>query len=177
MNPATAPPQPAAPPVLDDPVLRERLHRHAVVRLRPWIPDADDRADDVIQETMMRAVKSFSKFDPAKGDFGGWLHGILNLVLKEERRKHARQAVQPLDPNVWEEVRSALDPNSNLELVNTLLDKISPKNRELIRLRYLVGHSPEEIATRQGITYGAARVQLCRALAQLKDVAGKAGVR
>jgi len=180
MNPATAPPRSAAPPSLDDPALRERLRTQALSRLRGWIPNPSaraERADDIVQETYLRAVQNLGKFDPALGDLGGWLHGYLNLVLMEEYRKSGKQPKPAEHPERWEDLRAKLDPNSNLEPVNDLLDKIPPKNRELIRMRYLTELSPEEIAAKLGISHGAARVQLCRALAQLKDVAGKAGAR
>lgn len=180
MNPATAPPHAAAPPALDDPALRERLRVQALARLRLRVPDPvtrADRADDAVQETYLRVLQRLPKFDPQQCDLGGWMHGIMNLVLLETDRKLRRQPASTAHSGSWEDLRTKLDPDSDFELVNVLLDKVSPKNRDLIRLRYLDGHSPEEIAAKLGISHGTARVQLCRALAQLKDVAGKAGVR
>lgn len=55
-----------------------------------------DRAEDVVQETWLTAVRRIRAFDPDRGSFADWLRGIaLNVLRNDLRRevirgKHAR---------------------------------------------------------------------------------------
>ena len=54
----------------------------------------------------------------------------------------------------------------------TLLDMLPEKQREIIRLRVVVGLSAEETAEAVGSTPGAVRVAQHRALSRLRSVVG-----
>ena len=58
----------------------------------------------------------------------------------------------------------------------TLLDMLPEKQREIIRLRVVVGLSAEETAEAVGSTPGAVRVAQHRALSRLRSVVGSEGV-
>ncbi|HEV3006021.1 MAG TPA: sigma-70 family RNA polymerase sigma factor, partial [Pirellulales bacterium] len=50
------------------------------------------RADEVVQETWLVAVRRIAAFDPSHGSFESWLKGIAENVLKNHRRRWSRDA-------------------------------------------------------------------------------------
>src|SRR6516164_10999513 len=72
--------------------LREPLYRHAV-RLTRNHADAEDLA----QETMVKAYAGFRTFEPG-GNFAAWLHRILiNTYISRYRKQQSRPAEYPID--------------------------------------------------------------------------------
>jgi RNA polymerase sigma factor (sigma-70 family) len=50
------------------------------------------RADEVVQETWLVAVRRIVAFDPSRGSFESWLKGIAEYVLRNHRRRWSRDA-------------------------------------------------------------------------------------
>jgi RNA polymerase sigma-70 factor, ECF subfamily len=46
-----------------------------------------DRADEVVQETWLTALRLVRRFDPERGSFSAWLHGIAADVLRNHLRR------------------------------------------------------------------------------------------
>src|SRR5436190_2659617 len=62
-----------------------------------------DRADDVLQETWLTAVRRIRDFEPQRGPFLAWLRGIAANVLRNHLRRAAPLALvgdhaAPTDP-------------------------------------------------------------------------------
>src|SRR5919201_5949979 len=49
-----------------------------------------DRADEVVQETWLTAVRRLRSFDPGQGSFAGWLRGIAANLLRNQLRRERR---------------------------------------------------------------------------------------
>jgi RNA polymerase sigma-70 factor (ECF subfamily) len=65
----------------------------AVYRLAYHLAPRADDADDLVQETYLRAFKSADRFRPAGHGLRPWLFKILNNVLRERLRSGARRPV------------------------------------------------------------------------------------
>jgi RNA polymerase sigma-70 factor (ECF subfamily) len=135
-------------------------------------------ADDITQETVLRALGKSATYDPARSAHA-WLLGFAANVIREQmrRRQHERQRfVQPLAPtaaNADEEVEarlteSLLDPRADgtYRLIE-LLDLVGPADRQVLTLAYVDRLSGPALADALGVKEGAARVRLSRALARL----------
>jgi RNA polymerase sigma-70 factor (ECF subfamily) len=142
------------------------------------VADLQETIDDAVQETCKRALEKTGDFLPASGSPTAWIHGILNKVLLENSQSRpGRQTQLPDNPAAWE--RLAVDlTRAHDDVVADRLDALSylsrlPVNqRNILELRYRDNLDHSEIAARLGLSPGAARVRLCRALAALKEIAG-----
>ena len=146
------------------------LYRYAV-----WRGNNAETAEDLVQETFLRAWKSLDKLRDARAA-RGWLMTIL-------RREHARQFERPrveghrldeLDP---EPVmgRGAREPADVLALRQGLA-ALPKEYREPLLLQVLGGYSCSEIGERLGIKPGAVMTRLSRARYKLRgdlDAAGR----
>ncbi|GIL38903.1 RNA polymerase sigma factor [Roseiterribacter gracilis] len=140
-----------------------RLRRYARVLVR----DAD-RADEFVQEALVRAVARIDQFQPGT-DLRAWLFTILhNLVVSSFRRdKHrALLAERQGPPN------NATMPRQEdwaaLRQVETAIQRLDPRYRDLLFLATITGASYEELARELSIPIGTVRSRLNRARSHLK---------
>src|SRR5882757_7421863 len=70
-------------------------HARAVFRLAYRMTGNETDAEDMVQETFLRAWKQIAKFD-GRATFGTWLHRICaNCTLDHLRLRQRRQELQP----------------------------------------------------------------------------------
>ena len=71
---------------------------------------------------------------------------------------------------------NVLDPEENLikqqeaKLMHNIVEKLKPRYRELVRLRYFNEYSYEEISTEMNIPIGTVKAQLFRARELLNNI-------
>ena len=177
MSPSTAaPPDDLVRTALGNPDLQDELKRHAIASLGSMLPDRSgpvraDLADVCVQETCRRSLTRSSRFDPARASAAGWVHGILGMVLLEECRKLRKQPLQPpADDGLWDVLAERMTSPTDDGLAD-FLAALAPDQRRIITLRFVDELSHREIAERLGISEGYARVQLSRALGEVKRIA------
>lgn len=140
----------------------EPLHRYAV-RLTG---DAD-RADDLVQETLIRAMSHL----PLLGQLHpyqrrAWMYRVLkNRFLDEER---ARQRRRDLARRVAQSTPFVQDPTA-MVLPPDLLDQIPEHYGEVLQKRYLLGMKSEEIGQELGIPAATVRSRIHLALKWLRQ--------
>ena len=161
---------------LGDPALRSELRAQAYATLRRH-DGYQEHLDDAVQECLMRAQAKLAEYDPKKATFAGWVHGIMWYVLKETGRKLGRRPPQSDDTGSWPAVETCLQPDADRGLIHKLLAKLSPANREIVTLHHLEEWSHADIAANLKISPSATRVRLCRAMAELKQLAAQEGDR
>jgi RNA polymerase sigma-70 factor, ECF subfamily len=114
-------------------------------------PDAE--ADDVVQETFLVAFKKLSSF--TDGRFTTWLYRIAaNVASSRHRRRRIRRALQSIwgsaDEKVVDGPDATLESREAESIVGSVLERMSPKKREVFALFEIEGLSGEEIAERAG---------------------------
>jgi RNA polymerase sigma-70 factor (ECF subfamily) len=137
----------------------------------------DATAQDLVQETTMRAYRSFAHFVRGS-NFRAWIFRIMtNTYINEYRRRgHAPQSldmaeIDPSDPSEVEYVRQ-----SDVEaLTETLgdearraIDKLPPDFRLVFLLSTFEGCSYREIAEIAGVPIGTVMSRLFRARAMVR---------
>jgi RNA polymerase sigma-70 factor (ECF subfamily) len=114
-----------------------------------------DVADDLVQDTLVRALRSERLF--LGGDVRSWLYTILTNLNKNRRRSLARrpQFMPLLDNN---------PDASGTEALATLVEE----QRAVLLLVMLEGLSYREVADIQGVPIGTVMSRLARARAHVK---------
>ncbi|QDU68555.1 sigma-70 family RNA polymerase sigma factor [Engelhardtia mirabilis] len=126
-------------------------------------------AEDLVQQTFLAAIEAPELFDAARG-VEAWLAGILANRARRVHRDRARR----IDPERVERALAAADPAelaANRELsaaVLEALDALDEPYRQAAVLRLVHGLEPAQIAHALGRAPGTVRVQLHRALEQLR---------
>lgn len=133
-----------------------------------------DVAQDVLQDTLVRALRGFSQFKwRGKGSLGGWLNRMaVNMSLNYLRdNRHMLQAVsldeQPETGIVADEPTPADVEGLDLAELMRLVEELPTGYRTVFNLYCIEGYSHREIASELGISVNTSSSQLARAKAML----------
>ncbi|MBV8539009.1 MAG: sigma-70 family RNA polymerase sigma factor [Pseudonocardiales bacterium] len=133
-------------------------------------------ADDVAQEVCLAVLTALPRYRDQGRPFLAFVYGIAAHKVSDARRSAARNRAEPV-PDVPDTLAWAEDgPEAQVmrsemaERVGRLLSTLPDNQREILRLRVVVGLSAEETAEAVGSTPGAVRVAQHRALNRLRGV-------
>jgi RNA polymerase sigma-70 factor (ECF subfamily) len=126
-----------------------------------------DRADDLVQETMLRAITRIDSFQPST-NLGAWLTTILRNCFLSDLRKH-RNEVEDADEAYAHALRAAPEQESALEFkeFRAALREIPFHQREALLLVGAAGLSYEDAATVCHATTGTIKSRINRARSRL----------
>ena len=160
-----------------DPTIRDGIVA-AIPRLRAFgvsLTGNIDRADDLVQETMLRAFANLDKFQPGT-NLTAWLFTILRNHFRSDYRKRKRE-VEDADGRHTESLKSQPEQIGKVEFneFKAALAQLPADQREALVLVGASGFSYEEAAEICGCAVGTIKSRLNRArtrLGQLMDVSG-----
>jgi RNA polymerase sigma-70 factor (ECF subfamily) len=129
-----------------------------------------DRADDLVQETLLRALANIDSFQPGT-NMSAWLFTILRNLFRSEYRKRRRE-VEDGDGSYAETLKSQPEQSSRVEFeeFRTALAKLPPDQREALILVGASGFSYEEAAEICGCAVGTIKSRVNRARSRLADL-------
>jgi RNA polymerase sigma-70 factor (ECF subfamily) len=159
-------------------------HTNGLRRLAERLTRSADDAEDICQESLLKAFTKLDQFDGTKTEpheFRAWLMKITtNCAIDFLRRKKASQCV-PLDewqerPGVFPEKRTgwgespekAYHREEQLRMVREAIAQLPAELRVVCLFRTMEEQSTKEVATRLGISALAVRLRLFRAQGQLR---------
>jgi RNA polymerase sigma-70 factor (ECF subfamily) len=158
-------------------------HSRSVFRLAFRMTGSEPDAEDVVQETFMRAYKQLHRWE-ARSSFSTWLYRIAanySLDLVRRRKRHAEVGLEESRGNGEEagDVLRALPTNqpgperllisSNVQAqVSQTLSELSQQERTAFVLRHFEGQSIEEISGALGLSANAAKHSIFRAVQKLR---------
>jgi len=136
------------------------------------------RAEDVVQETLLRAWRNSGALDRSQGSVRAWLFTVArNIVIDEWRTKRSRNELSVADvPDVSDEV----DRTDGLILswmVAEALSTLSAEHRAVLLECYYRGASVAEAARRLGVPEGTVKSRTHYALRALRLALEEMGVR
>jgi RNA polymerase sigma-70 factor, ECF subfamily len=124
-----------------------------------------DTADDLVQDTLVRALRSQHLFHG--GDVRKWLYTILTNLNRNRLRSLARRPqALPLDEF---DAAAATGPESGARDIGRALDALTDDQRSALLLVVLEGLSYREVADVQGVPIGTVMSRLARARAHVKS--------
>lgn len=154
-------------------------HRPAILARALRLAGSSADAEDLTQETLLRAHKSFGELEDEKASLG-WMLRILTRVHIDRMRRGDPLKAQTVDlesveladpgPSGFVVVRAA----EMSSCTRRYLDRLKPGDRRILELHDVEGYTAAEIASQLGISVGAAKIRLHRARMKLKTMLDEA---
>jgi RNA polymerase sigma factor (sigma-70 family) len=154
-------------------LLRDCVPFIAAIARRRGVPP--DRADDVVQETLLTIHRARATYDPRRS-FDAWLRVIVERravdVLRQAYRHGAREVHAPLayDNHADEDVNLAagIERRENAGWVQAAVAELPKSQRDAVRHLMLEEKSLDDAAALTGRSKGSLKVNLHRALKALR---------
>ena len=147
--------------------------RPDLLRFAWWLARDRGLAEDVVQESMLRAWKSFDALtDEAKAK--SWL---LTIVRRELARTYEKKRPELADIDALVAAESAVlaaPEDERVEEMRSAIFRLEEDYREPLVMQVLLGYSTQEIADVMGLQQGAVLTRLFRARAKLRQALGHA---
>ena len=142
--------------------LRPELYRFAF-----WLARDRAIAEDVVQETLLRAWRSWENLRDERA-VKQW---FLTIARREHARIYERKRFETVDVNdliaAEAPVLASADGRDTEDLRQAIF-RLEDDYREPLVLQVLLGYTTQEIATHMGLTQGAVLTRLFRARNQLR---------
>jgi RNA polymerase sigma-70 factor, ECF subfamily len=159
-----------------------RHYERRVFRMAKQITQNDDDAEDVLQETFLKAYTHLDAFQ-GNSKFYTWLVRIaVNEALMKLRKRRSDRTVpldEPIDTGEDEMVREIAvwdeDPEQTYsreelgQILNQAIESLKPAYRTVFILRDIEEMSIEETAEVLGLSISAVKSRLLRARLQLRE--------
>jgi len=161
-----------APTVAEDTL----AHADALYNLARYLTRDASEAEDLVQETYVRALRAWDDFTPGT-NVKAWLFRILrNAFLSRHRQELRHPAPAPYDTTEWgedasESVLAAVDPDQLRKLVSGEIEaalRSLPDDARTVILLDLEGFTESELADMLGCAAGTVKSRLHRARAALR---------
>lgn len=129
-----------------------------------------DRADDLVQETLLRALANIESFQPGS-NMPAWLFTILRNLFRSDYRKRRRE-VEDADGNYAKALKSQPEQTQHLEFeeFRVALDKLPQDQKEALILVGASGFSYEAAAAICGCAVGTIKSRVNRARTKLSSL-------
>ena len=154
---------------------RALVERHSrnVFRLAFRMTQNEQDAEDVVQETFLRAYKNIDSFR-VESSFGTWLYRIaancsLDFVRARERRRTTPMPESDVFRAPQPEPERLAFSGELRERIAAALEELSPMERAAFSLRHFDGLSIEEISQSLGPSGGAIKNTIFRAATKLRQ--------
>src|SRR5260370_12585109 len=146
--------------------------RPDLLRFAFWLARDRALAEDVVQETMIRAWKA----QDSLLDEGAAKPWFLTIIRREYARSFERKRFVTVDVEdliAKEEPMLAAADDQELTELRAAIFKLPAEYREPLVMQVLMGHSTAEIAAELGLSNAAVLTRLVRARKQLRAMCGE----
>jgi RNA polymerase sigma-70 factor (ECF subfamily) len=134
-------------------------------------------AEQVLQDTFVKAWKNGASYDTTKGRLFTWLLNIArNTAIDATRTAHYQKSrkTDSLDSLVHSPGGESLNPDQIG--VREIVNRLDEKYKTLIDMVYFRGYTQEEIAEETGIPLGTVKTRLRYAINELRGIFGENGL-
>jgi len=136
------------------------------------------RAEDLVQETLLRAWRHPAALDPERGSVRAWLFTTARHLAIDAWRRRASRVGEVVTDDLPEPPPAVDETDRAVEswTVAEALARLSPAHREVLVECFYQGRSVAEAATRLGIPAGTVKSRTHYALRSLRIVLEEMGV-
>ena len=142
-----------------------------------WLTQDRDEAEDLVQETYMKALRGFAGFQPG-GNFRAWMYRILRNTFLTSRTGLREKMTVSIDDSEYESSVPAVSNTPESEAlaradrqsVQNALERLPVPFREVILLCDIEEMSYREIAETLGIPVGTVMSRLSRARRAMREL-------
>ena len=130
--------------------------------------------EDLVSEIFLKVLKHIGSFEYRQaGSFRAWLFRIAHNQVNQFYRQDRKTTLIPLDdiPTIADttiSIDKQVISKEQFQHLRQLIDTLSPRRQEIIRLRYFAMLRNQEIATLLGIHEKSVASHLSRAIADLQ---------
>lgn len=158
-----------------DPAAFRRLYATYASPIRAFgrVRGCDD-ADELANEVMFAVFRQLDRFRGDEAGFRAWLFRIARNKLIDERRRRSRRPI-PADRELTDELVGAVagdDPvaagDTAVGALGSALDALTPDQRDVVTLRFVLDLSIEQTAAATGKPVTAVKALQRRGLAALR---------
>lgn len=134
-----------------------------------WYRVGHDRdvAEDLTQETFVRAYKHLDKFQMRKTSYASYLLTIAHNLLVNYYRSPKPISIEATGVDVPEEIWSDIETKDNLRSLWRAIQQLPAKERDILYLKYQKGYMVADIARIVGKSENAVKLTLSRARKKL----------
>ncbi len=133
-------------------------------------------AQDVVQETLLRAWKKPAILEQSDDSARAWLFTVARNLVIDDRRSARFAHEIPTDQLPESATTDETDAAFDKWLLSDALLSLSPEHRAVVVSAYYQGHSAAEIARQQNIPEGTVRSRVHYALRALRLALQERGV-
>ena len=166
----------------DSEAFRALVERHsrAVFRLAHRMTGNASDAEDVVQETFLKAYRQLSRFE-SRANFGTWVHRIavncsIDLIRARPHREAGHDATDLEQFGAAEAIEPTLPSPERLMLsaevqgrISDAMTSLSKMERAAFVLRHFEGQSIDEISRALGLKTNATKHSIFRAVKKMRQ--------
>ena len=123
------------------------------------------RAEDLLQEVFLCALKSEVRLDPGK--FGGWLFTVARNRAYSAHRKESRPAPE-IEQQPAPTPEAEVEKKETLVLLGEAIRALSEPHRDVLMLKEVAGLTYSQIAAVQNVPEGTAKSRLHHAIRSVR---------
>ena len=153
-----------------------RQYAHVIYGTCMRLVQDESVAEDIVQETFVKAWKHIEQFSPDRASFTTWILNIARyttidyLRSKQHKQRQRNLALEDSDLSIDKPSLAANADNIGLK---SMVAKMEPKYRVVIDLIYFSGYTQEEAASILQIPIGTVKTRTRFALGQLRGLVKK----
>ncbi len=164
----------------DSEAFRALVERHsrAVYRLAHRMTGSSEDAEDVVQETFLKAYRQLSRFE-SRANFSTWLHRIavncsIDLIRSRPHRESGQDGAELDQLGGGDRTHSRTSPERLMlstevqDRVSSAMASLSAMERAAFALRHFEGQSIEEISRALGLKTNATKHSIFRAVKKMR---------
>jgi RNA polymerase sigma-70 factor (ECF subfamily) len=163
----------------DEQLVRTLYSEHATALwsfVLPLVSGDRLRAQDVVQETMLRAWRRPDVLAQVNGSIRPWLFTVARNIVVDEWRRHRTDRDVPLESGAETAVDDRTDAVLDAWIVGDALTRLSTDHRAVLEQCYYQGRTTAEAARALGIPEGTVKSRAHYALRALRLALQEMGV-